>query len=153
MATPNLRVLGGMRRPRLLRPLIVLLVLLGIGGIFGGAALVISPSGKLLHVAGAVDPSPFSDFLIPGLVLLLLLGVAPLVVAIFVRKGRRWAWFGSFAIGCALIIFEIVEVLIIGYNVQQLIWGPVGALIVLLTITPAVQYWCRLRWGRPIVPR
>jgi len=149
MTTPNLRVLGGpRRRPKLLWPLLVLLVLQGIGGLFGGGALVLDPSGDLLGMASSVDPSPFPDFLIPGLILLVLLGLVPLVVAYGLYRGRAWAWFGSFAIGCALVIFELTEVAVIGYNFQQVIWGPIGLLIALLAITPAVQHYCGLRWGR-----
>ena len=154
MATPNLRVLGGpRRRPKLLWPLVVLLVLQGVGAVAGGAAFVAKPSGDVLHMSGTIDPSPFPDFLIPGLILLVVLGIVPLVAAVGVYRGRPWAWFVSFAIGCALVIFEIVEVAIIGFNVLQPIYGVVGLLIALLTIAPAVQHYCGLRWGRRLASR
>ena len=89
-----------------------------------------------------------SDYRIPGLILLLVLGILPLVVAFGVLRRHPWAWFGAFAVGCGLIIFEVVEIGVIGYNVQQPIWGTIGLLIVMVSLAPSVQRSCGLRRGR-----
>ena len=139
------------RRPALLWVLFGLLVLQALGGIAGGAALAARPNGDLLKMPlSYIEDSPFHDYRIPGLLLFLVLGVFPLVVAIGLLQRRPWAWFGAFAVGCGLIIFEAVEYEVIGYNVQQPIWGSVGALIALTSVAPSVQRSCGLRWGKRI---
>ena len=139
------------RRPALLWVLFGLLVLQGLGGIGGGAALAAKPDGGILKMPlSYLDGSPFADYRIPGVVLLCVLGILPLVVAFGLVRRRRWAWFGAFAVGCGLMIFELVEISVIGYNVQQPIWGTIGVLIALGSIAPPVQRACGLRWGRRI---
>ena len=139
------------RRPAVLWVLFGLLVLQALGGIAGGGALAAKPDGSLLKMPlSYIEGSPFHDYRIPGLLLFLVLGVFPLVVAIGLLQRRPWAWFGAFAVGCGLIIFEAVEYEVIGYNVQQPIWGSVGALIALTSVAPSVQRSCGLRWGKRI---
>jgi len=56
--------------------LIGLLAMLGLGAIGGGGALILSPSGKLLGglPLAMLNKTPFSDFLIPGIILFFVLG-------------------------------------------------------------------------------
>ncbi|MCX6372649.1 MAG: hypothetical protein NTX16_06125 [Actinobacteria bacterium] len=139
------------RRPALTWVLFGLLVLQALGGIAGGAALAARPNGDLLKMPlSYIEDSPFHDYRIPGLLLLLVLGVFPLAVAIGLLQRRQWAWFGAFAVGCGLIIFELVEYGVIGYNVQQPVWGTIGALIALVSLAPSVQGDCGLRWGKRV---
>ena len=55
-----------------------LLGFLGISTIGGGSVLIISPSGELLGELplSILERSPFNDFLIPGIILFLVLGVS-----------------------------------------------------------------------------
>ncbi len=142
---------AGRRRPALLWVLFGLLVVQGLGGIGGGGALAARPDGSLLKMPMSyLQGSPFPDYRVPGVILFLVLGIFPLVVAFGLLRGRQWAWFGAFAVGCGLIIFEMVEIGVIGYNAQQPIWGIIGLLIALVSLAPAVQRYCALRWGRPV---
>ena len=128
-----------------------LLVLQGLGGIGGGAALASKPDGSILKMPlSYLDGSPFADYRVPGTILLCVLGIFPLVVAFGLLKRRRWAWYGAFAVGCGLMIFELVEISVIGYNVQQPIWGTIGLLIALVSIAPSVQRACGLCWWRRV---
>ena len=86
-----------------------------------------------------LDGSPFADYLIPGLILLLVLGVAPLVAMVALWLRKTWAWYLAFAIGCGLVIFELVEVQFIPYDVLQPVFGTVGALIALVSLLPSVR--------------
>ncbi|MCB2199497.1 hypothetical protein KQI63_08835 [bacterium] len=120
---------------------VALLVLLGfqaLSGIGGGVYLVADPSGAAIGFPeGMLDGAVFKDYLIPGLILLLVLGVFPTVVTLAVWRRQAWAWFGSGATGIALVIWILVEILIVGYMPDpplQAIYGPVGALILLLTL-------------------
>jgi hypothetical protein len=108
---------------------IFLLLFLGVGALGGGALLVISPSGKLLGglPISILDHSPFKDFLIPGIILFLVLGLSPclLVVALIKKPANRfaeyfnffkdmyWGWSFSIYIAFALIIWIQVETIFV----------------------------------------
>jgi hypothetical protein len=90
------------------------LVLLGIGALAGGIMLVMRPDGGLMGFnTSLLAGSPFSDFLVPGIILGGLFGVGSLVSAV---AGLRHAWWApaiGFAIGCGQMIWIAVELLII----------------------------------------
>jgi len=90
------------------------LILLGIGAIAGGLALVAAPDGSVMQFDTALlAGSPFSDFLVPGLILAGLFGVGSLLVAVAGIRRARPAPFCAFAIGCAQMVWIVVELAII----------------------------------------
>ena len=90
------------------------LVLLGVGALAGGIALVASPDGSVMQFDPALlAGSPFSDYLVPGLVLGGLFGIGSLVVAVMGLRRSRLAPFLAFAIGCAQMIWITIELAII----------------------------------------
>jgi hypothetical protein len=106
----------------------ILLAFLGVGAIFGGVVLIISPSGKLFGMPLSIlDNSPFNDFLIPGIILFLVLGLSPCLLAIALIKkptnrfaeyfnfftDMHWAWSFSIYIAFALIIWIQVETIVV----------------------------------------
>ena len=104
-------------RPQLRAPGLVAiagLILLGVGAVAGGLALVAAPDGSVMHF----DPeilagSPFADFLVPGLILGGLFGVGSFAVAVAGFRRARPAPFCAFAIGCGQMIWIVVELAII----------------------------------------
>jgi hypothetical protein len=67
--------------------LLFLLSLLGLGAAFGGGTLIISPSGKILGMPlSMLENSPFNNFLIPGIILFSILGLAPVGVTLAMIK-------------------------------------------------------------------
>ena len=113
--------------------LIILLGLLVVGAIFGGGALIISPTGELLKMPlSNLGSSPFKDFLVPGIILFSILGIIPaiLIFALIKRpkcriceslnffKDMHWAWSFCIYVAFALIIWIHVEVLFL----QTVIW-------------------------------
>lgn len=103
---------------------LLLLSLLGIGAIFGGGVLIISPSGELFGMPlSMLDNSPFGNFLLPGIILLSVLGITPIwiVWALIKRpeyrvaelfnffKDMYWAWSYSIYVAFALIIWIQIE--------------------------------------------
>lgn len=128
------------RRPAALWVLLVLLVVQGVGGIAGGLSLALAPDGSIMRMpVSYLDGSPFPDYLVPGLILLLVLGVPPLVVAAGLWRGRRWAWYGSVVVGCALMIWILVELTIIPFSWLQPAFGLVGVLIFGLALLKSVR--------------
>jgi hypothetical protein len=118
-----------------------LLAFLGLGAIGGGGMLVAQPDGSLMQwdlklLAG----SPFSDFLIPGLILAGLFGVGSFVVAGMGLAQFHIAPFLAFAIGCGQMIWIVTELAMIR---QLSFLQPTMFAIGLLIAASAV------RWGWP----
>jgi peptidoglycan/LPS O-acetylase OafA/YrhL len=115
----------------------------GVSGIAGGIGLVADPTGENLGIPQAwLQGSPFTDYMIPGLVLFVVLGVFPLVVLYGLWRRQYWGWIGALIVGLALLIWIGVEVLVIGYQPQpplQVIYGTLGLAIVILTMLPGVR--------------
>ena len=69
--------------------LLFLLGFLGVGALFGGGVLIVSPSGKLFGMPlSLLDNSPFTDFLIPGLILFIVLGLIPCLLVVGLLKNQ-----------------------------------------------------------------
>lgn len=96
------------------RTLIGLELFLSLGALAGGALLIAGPDGHLLGMTAAVlEHSPFTTFLVPGIVLFTVLGVAPLVAAwLSLRRVPGAAW-AAMAIGVATIGWITVEMVML----------------------------------------
>jgi hypothetical protein len=91
-----------------------LLVLLGLGALAGGIALVARPDGSVMHFQTTIlAGSPFQDFLVPGLILGGLFGVGSLVVAAMGLAHHRLAPFLAFALGCGQMVWIVIQLAII----------------------------------------
>lgn len=135
--------------------LICLHFLLGIGALFGGGVLIIFPDGSILSMPlTMLQNSPFDNFLIPGIILFVGLGILPLVTAVFLisekpleiaeklrlYKQIHWAWNYSLYIGFILIIWITVEM----YMIQTVAFIHVfyiflGISIQSITLLPSVK--------------
>jgi hypothetical protein len=145
------------RMPPVVKLLLVFHLLLAAGAFFGGGGLVIDPSGNLLLLPlSFLDRSPFSSYLLPGVMLIVLFGFIPLITVWgFIRrpswkapevinlfKEKHWAWSVSLYTGFALVIWIIVQT----YFFQQVLvihlaCAGLGLLIQAVTVLPQVQSW------------
>jgi hypothetical protein len=138
--------------------LIVLQFLLGLSAAVSGALMIAAPNGSLFQMPlSMLENSPFSNFLIPGIILFTLLGVYPLAVAYSLwrkpawrwpealnpAKQMHWSWAGSLAAGVIVLIWITVQLLMIRsvsfLHPFYFIWG---LLLILLTLTPGVRRYC-----------
>jgi hypothetical protein len=77
----------------------------GLSGAGGGALLLADPTGELIGMPpGLLSASPFDDFFLPGMILLMVLGILPLCVSWGLWRRGPWAWYGSAFVGSSLII-------------------------------------------------
>jgi len=96
---------------------IALELVLGIGAIGGGIALMMGPHGEVIPLPlAALAGSPFATYFIPGAILFAVLGIGPLVAAVLAHRRNPWAPFLTLAVGAALIIWITVEIAIVGYS-------------------------------------
>ncbi len=134
-------------RPKALRFLVGVLTFQGVSGIGGGLGLSLDPSGQSVGIPLEwLQGSPFSDYLVPGLVLLVLLGIGPLVAAFGAWTGRRWSWATSLLVAAGLLIWLGVEIAVIGYQPEpplQMVYGLVALSILSAAYVPSVRDYLR----------
>jgi hypothetical protein len=133
-----------------------LLAFLGLSAIGGGGTLIISPSGKLLGglPLSILERSPFNDFLVPGIILFVVLGIIPslLVLALLKKpnsvfadrfnlfKDMHWAWTFSIYVAFALIIWIQVETIFIqGVGWLQTFYMLYAIPLILVALLPQVR--------------
>lgn len=149
------------KKPITCKLLIFIHVLLGIGAVSGGLVLVIDPSGGLIKMPMTIlKNSPFNNFLIPGIILLVILGIIPLVVSyalitkcnwqaasrLNIFSEMHWSWAYSLYIGFALIIWITVECFYIKQIVAiHVVYIFLGLAIQAVTVLPSVQKYYRAR--------
>jgi hypothetical protein len=118
--------------------LIVAVLVQGLSGIGGGVALLADPTGGLIGMPiSMLAGSPFDDFLLPGLILLLVLGIVPLCVSWGLWRRRPWAWHGSVFVGASLVVWIAVQVAMVGHRGDpplQAIYGGLGVAILALCL-------------------
>jgi len=101
------------KRKRLAIWLGILQLFIGIGAIPAGLAMIIDPSGSSLTMPlEMLANSPFSDFLIPGILLLLVNGIGSLVGGI--ASFLRYRFASEIAIGLGIFL--------IGWILAQIWW-------------------------------
>lgn len=131
------------RSAALRKLLLALLVFQGVSGVAGGLALTLDTTGTGIGLDPAwLNGSPFPDFRVPGLFLLVILGAGPLLVARLVHRRNPWGWSGSLMVGLTLLAWIYVEILVVGYQADpplQLVYGLVGLAITSLALHPGVR--------------
>jgi len=93
---------------------VALCLFAGVSAFFGGASLISRPDGSLVGMPlSALHHSPFHDFLIPGLLLFVVIGLGNLRAAHlhFVRDDFAGLW--SFASGSGLVVWMVVEMIML----------------------------------------
>ncbi len=143
------------KRPVSLIILVILLVVIGFGGIVSGPMLFLAPDGGLMQMpVDILEGTPFPDYLIPGIILFLFIGIFPALVGFGLvkqpgwqwaeslnpAKGTHWSWAASWATGIIMLIWIIVETVMLGYiSFLQPLIAVWGVLIIALSLLPGVR--------------
>ena len=142
-------------RPITIWLLIILQFLLGFGAFVSGGMLAAAPEGLLMHMPlSMLQYSPFSNFLIPGIILALLLGLYPLAIAyalwrkpawrwpdgINPFKHMHWSWAAALSIGVILLIWITVQVLMLrSVAFLHMLYFGWGWALIILSLSPGVR--------------
>lgn len=128
-------------RPVSLKLLMACLLFLGISAIGGGGQFLLDPTGDLIGMpVDALADSPFTDFLLPGIILFTVLGLFPLVVVYGLYTKRGWAWPAAIMVGISLIVWIVVQGLIVGFgHWLQWLYLSLGFVLVLLASFSSVR--------------
>ena len=119
--------------------------------------LIIDTDGSLLGMDESwLELSPFSNYLVPGIILFTALGIFPAVTAyglifkphwlwtdtINIFKDKHWSWSFSIYSGIILIIWIIIQQLLTQYYWLQSVMLFTGIMIIIISLTPAVMNYC-----------
>lgn len=142
-------------KPLSLYLLIFLIAFLSIGGFYGGIALTFDPSGNFMQMSlSFLEGTPFHNYLIPGLILLLFMGIFPMFLLyplitkpqwkwanLFnIYKEKHWSWTYSLYTGIILVLWMDFQLMIIGYGqIIQTIYSFYGILLVIICLIPSVK--------------
>ena len=134
--------------------LISTLVLLSVGALYGGISFLLDPSGALIGMSpDFIDGLFIPDYVLPGWILTIGFGIAPLVAAYGLWRrpswsqlewlerwtGMHWSWVITLAVGLGQMLWVLVEFAMTSYYVLQPVMFAVGAVIVVLTMLPSVR--------------
>ena len=116
---------------------------------------MVDPSGASIHLnTSLLESTIFHNFLVPGIILFLLLGIFPFIAAFGLMtrkkskflnrfnpyKKKHWAWAYSLYCGIILVLWIDFQVMIIGGgNWLQTTYAILGVLIIILALIPSVM--------------
>ena len=112
----------------------VLQIFIGITAVLGGFGLVSDPSGTKMHVPlELLKDSPFTNYLIPGLALLIVNGAGNVLAGIFTFFRTRHAGNLAMFFGVFLTLYIAIEVWFIGLlNFSQPLYFILGLIELIL---------------------
>ncbi len=126
-----------------------------ISAIPSGLMMILDPSGATLGVPlNMLEPSPFSDFLIPGLFLFSILGIFPILIVygllkkpnfkfanrLNLLKDHHWSWTFSYYLGLLLVLWINMQLFFIkSWDILHFVYSMLGVLIIVVTHLPSTK--------------
>jgi hypothetical protein len=93
----------------------ILQMLIGISAVFGGLSLVMEPTGEILSMPlDLLVGSPFNNFFIPGLILLVVNGLGNMYGSIITFQRKSYSGHLGIALGLIMVIWIAVQVAMVG---------------------------------------
>lgn len=134
-----------MKRPILIHLLTALMLFESIGAIYGGASLLFNP--KFMPIE-TIANSPFSSFLIPGLVLLIFLGIYPLLIVYaiyanprwkFLTVHKNWAWTHTIYYCIITLIWIAIQECFVEFSYFQTMILFIAISSIIIALTPQIM--------------
>ena len=106
---------------------------IGVTAIAGGFRLVSNPNGTSDIPIEWLNSAPFTNYLIPGLVLLIVIGFGNVLGGIFSFLNKKYAGGMAAALGIFLILFMTIEIWFVGLRTfLQPLYFILGAIVLVL---------------------
>jgi hypothetical protein len=146
--------LTSMNRSPLIVPLVVLLLFLAAGAFYGSLNLIFSSDGSSLGMdTGWLKNSPFSNFMIPGFILLIFGGLLPLLALagllfrpdwnwprmLNIYSDKHWGWTFTLYTGIIIIIWILIQQVMTSYFILQPVMAMTGLQIIIFSLIPKVM--------------
>ncbi len=135
-------------RGRLAVTAIALELLLGVGALAGGLALILGPRGSCRCRSTGWPARRSTPTSCPGLVLFTILGIGSLVVAVLAWRRHPAAPLLTTGVGVVLLIWLAVQIAIMGFGLDPPLQPIYLALDVILTFI-GLAWWPRTRSAHP----
>lgn len=135
----------GIRRSTITRALVVMLAF---GAVSALAGLIIAiPGGGAGFPLSALEGTPFTSFVVPGLILGVIIGGTQLTASVAVARGRDSGPLLASVAGFGMLIWIFTELAMIGYSILQTVYFALGLfelvlVLLLLGVTPP-RRWAR----------
>ncbi|TFD45727.1 hypothetical protein E3T33_06650 [Cryobacterium sp. TMT1-2-1] len=117
--------------------LLVIQALVALTSAGGGFALMFGPSIGSLGITPQpeyLEGSPFDSYLLPGLILLVVVGGTHLVAWLLLLRRQRWADAASAVAGCGILVWIFVQMVVIPFSVLQAVYFGIGLLELVLVL-------------------
>jgi hypothetical protein len=140
--------------------LVFLVGIEAVGALFGGYNLIKDPSGESIKLPiKLIEATFFPNYLIPGIILFLFLGLFPILLIyplilkprwkrfnfLNIYPGYHWAWTYTLYTSIILISWINLQVMILGTgSIVQGAYGMFGVIILILTLMPRVKQFYRV---------
>ena len=110
-------------------------IFVGVGALFGGMAGILSPSGSAVGITAseALKNGPFTDFLIPGIFLFVVLGLGNIIA--FITAKNKYQPYISGCFGIILCLWIVIQCyMLYTINVLHIIFFIIGIIQIFLSI-------------------
>jgi hypothetical protein len=93
----------------------ILQIFIGIGAFISGILLMMNPDGSAFQMPlSMLKGSPFTDFLIPGLILCIVNGAGNIFAGVLSFRKHKFSGFAGIIFGAGLMIWIFMQVSMIG---------------------------------------
>jgi hypothetical protein len=128
---------------------IILLFINGIAACFGGTSLIMDPSGEKIGLSlSRLRFLPFKNYLVPGVLLFVFVGMSSLIIAILMIRKTKFAPTLLIIQGIVLGCWILVQALSIPSSMLQLVFGGIAIIFIVNGIALSSA---ALRFGKPLV--
>lgn len=118
-------------------PLLIVQALVALSAAAGGVALALGEQAGSLGIIPPLDwleGTPFDSYLLPGLMLLIVVGGTHSLAFVLLLRRTTWALAASAVAGCGMMIWVVVQMVFIPYSFLQAVYFGTGLLEIVLVL-------------------